>query len=134
LRRRVINGKLPPGSPPVKLRPAGLFQLLLFSHTRLETVGNSQGPGNSISPNLPFSSGVCNFVLTLYDYYHPIFMARLLSIQLRLFFIISTLDKTRCFTCCSTMVEEMNEEDMNEQAPDLTLSSFIIYIPDQPGL
>jgi hypothetical protein len=32
------------------------------------------------------------------------------------------------------MVEEMNEEDMNEQAPDLTLSSFIIYIPDQPGL
>jgi hypothetical protein len=65
-------------------------------------------------------------------------MARLLSILLQLFvdatlqifFTISTLDKTRLLTFCSTMVEEMNEEEMNEQAPDVTMPSFTIYIPD----
>jgi hypothetical protein len=59
LTERVIHPTPPPATLPG-------FHPLLFSHTRLETVGDRYVSGTSSSPNWPFSSFHCTFCFIRY--------------------------------------------------------------------
>jgi hypothetical protein len=99
--KRVIHPTPPPATLPG-------FQTLLFSHTRLETVGDRYVSGTSSSPNCPFLSFHCTFCFIQYLWRGSLRASTprcrpALCIAKRLSLFLATMEEAMLFTLHKTV-------------------------------